>query len=182
MNKSKLQLLILGLVIVWIIIVVGLALVSKLIIHRFGPLPEQPVQFSHTLHVNNLNLECLYCHEYAEKSIHATIPKSQLCLDCHEGADIDRPEAKKLLSILETEKEVQWQRVYKVKDHVYFSHRIHTTVAKIECQECHGPIENMTVAVRSSGASSNRGFIEMGWCLTCHKKRGAPRECITCHK
>ncbi len=182
MNKKRLPLY-LGIgSAAWIVIVIGLALISQRIIHRFGPLPEQPIQFSHTLHVNNLNLECTYCHQYAEKSIHATLPPTQICRDCHEGAGIERPEAQKLEVMLEKVDEIPWQRVYKVKDHVYFSHRVHTVLAKLRCQECHGPIENMTVAIRSSGGSSDRSFLEMGWCITCHKKRGAPRECITCHK
>jgi len=87
-----------------------------------------------------------------------------------------------MLAIIEEKGEIEWERVYKVKDHVYFSHRIHTAVAKLECQECHGSVENMTVAIRSAGGSSDRGFMEMGWCVTCHKRKGAPRECSTCHK
>ncbi len=181
MNK-KLPIILGGLAIIWFVTVVVLVYASHLIIHRFGPLPEQPIEFSHTTHVNSLNLECLYCHSAAEKSIHATIPDGELCYSCHKDADIDKPEVKKMLAMYEAQNEIYWDRVYQVKDHVYFSHRVHTMVAKLECQECHGPVENMTVAIRSSGGSSDRGFLEMGWCVTCHKKRGAPRECITCHK
>ncbi|MBN2012045.1 cytochrome c3 family protein [candidate division KSB1 bacterium] len=182
MNNNRLPML-LGLgVLAWVGIVILLAFSGRLIIHRFGPMPEQPVQFNHSLHVNKLNLECLYCHQYAEQSIHATLPPTQVCRDCHEGADIQRPEAQKLAELLETVDEIPWQRVYKVKDHVYFTHRVHTTVAKLRCQECHGPIEDMTVAIRSAGGSSDRSFLEMGWCITCHKRRDGPRECINCHK
>lgn len=181
MNK-KLPIILAGLGVVWIVVVVALVYGSHLVIHRFGPLPQQPIQFSHTTHVNKLNMECLYCHSAAEKSIHATIPDGELCYSCHKDAGIDKPEVKKMLAMYEAQNEIYWDRVYKVKDHVYFSHRVHTMVAKLECQECHGPIENMTVAIRSSGGSSDRGFLEMGWCITCHKRRGAPRECITCHK
>jgi len=182
MNNKKMPLILGGLSITWIVVVIALVYGSHLVIHRFGPLPEQPIKFSHTVHVNKLNLECLYCHETAEKSIHATIPKSDVCFACHEDADVDNPEVEKLLAMLKKKGEIDWQRVYKVKDHVYFTHRVHTVVAKLDCQECHGPVENMSVAIRASGGSSDRGFLEMGWCVTCHKKRGAPRECITCHK
>ncbi|MBD3290503.1 hypothetical protein GF337_16990 [candidate division KSB1 bacterium] len=182
MKTKNLPLILAVAMIMWVGIVIILAIVSQKIIHRFGPLPEQPVEFSHTVHVNQLGLECLYCHSSAEKSIHATIPSSSLCLDCHEGVDMDIPEVKKMLAIIEEKGEIDWERVYEVKDHVYFSHRVHTVIAKIECQECHGPVEHMTVAIRASGGSSDRGFMEMGWCVTCHERRGAPRECITCHK
>jgi len=166
----------------WIVVVIALTFFARMVIHRFGPLPEQPIQFSHTVHVNNLNLECSYCHPYAEISTVATIPTGELCLECHEGAGIDHPEVEKMLAILEEQGEIQWDRVYQVKDHVYFSHRVHTVIGQIKCQECHGPVQNMTVAIRSAGGSSDRGFLEMGWCVSCHKRRGAPRECITCHK
>jgi len=182
MNNKKLPIILAGLTVVWITVVVVLAIGSHFVIHRFGPIPRQPIEFSHTTHVNKLNLECTYCHQLATKSIHATIPAGDLCYSCHETADIDKVEVKKMLAILEQQNEIAWERVYRVKDHVYFTHRVHTVVAQLECQECHGPIENMTVAIRSSGGSSDRGFMEMGWCITCHKKRGAPRECITCHK
>ena len=182
MNNNKLPLILAVLAFFWIAIVVLLAFGSHWVIHRFGPPPSQPIEFSHTVHVNELNLECLYCHETAEKSIHATIPDADLCLSCHEGADIDNPEVKKLLALVEAQNEINWQRVYLVKDHVYFSHRVHTVLAELECQECYGPVENMTVAIMAAGGSSARGFLEMGWCVKCHKKRGAPLECITCHK
>jgi hypothetical protein len=182
MTNKKLSLILAVLAFLWIGAVGLLTFGSHLVVHRHGPLPSQPIEFSHTVHVNDLNLECLYCHETAEKSIHATIPKGDLCLSCHEDADIDNTEVKKMIILLEEQDNIKWERVYQVKDHVYFSHRVHTTLAKIECQECHGPIENMIVAVRAAGGSSARGFLEMGWCVTCHRKRGASLECITCHK
>lgn len=182
MKNKNLPLILAVIFSTWIVVVVVFAVISQKIIHRFGPLPQQPVQFSHTVHVNNLNLECLYCHTTAEKSIHATIPSGNICLDCHEGAGIDKPEVIKMLAILEKKDDIAWERVYEVKDHVYFTHRVHTVIAKLACQECHGPVEDMMVAIRSAGGSSDRGFMEMGWCVTCHKRRGAPRECITCHK
>jgi len=182
MNKPKLPLILAILTLGWTGAVVVLAIAAHLIIHRFEKKPVQPVEFSHTVHVNTLNLECTYCHAMAEKSIHATIPPAQVCRDCHADADIDRLEAKKMLAILEKEGDLKWDRVSQVKDHVYFSHRVHTTVAKLRCQECHGSVENMTVAINTGGGSSDRGFLEMGWCLSCHRRLGAPRECITCHK
>ncbi|MBN1348003.1 cytochrome c3 family protein [candidate division KSB1 bacterium] len=182
MENKKLSLIFAVVTLGWIGTVIALAIGSHFAIHRFDTPPVQPVEFSHTLHVNDLNLECLFCHEMAEKSIHATIPEASVCLSCHEGADIENPKVKEMMTILQNEGELKWDRVFKVKDHVYFSHRVHTVVAKLACQECHGSVENMTVAVKASGGSSDRGFLEMGWCLTCHKRHGAPHECITCHK
>ena len=105
MTSRKLPLILAVLALLWIGAVVLLTFGSHLVIHRYGPLPSQPIEFSHTVHVNDLNLECLYCHETAEKSIHATIPKGELCLSCHEDADIDNPEIKKMLALLEEQED-----------------------------------------------------------------------------
>lgn len=45
--------------------------------------PDQPLAFSHRLHVGELNIDCLYCHFGAEKSRHAGIPAASTCMNCH---------------------------------------------------------------------------------------------------
>jgi hypothetical protein len=45
--------------------------------------PVQPIAFSHRLHAGELEISCQYCHTGAEKSRHAGIPSSGLCLNCH---------------------------------------------------------------------------------------------------
>jgi hypothetical protein len=44
---------------------------------------EQPVNYSHKLHAGEMQIECQYCHSYARRSIHAGIPSSQICMNCH---------------------------------------------------------------------------------------------------
>ena len=39
-----------------------------------GYAPEQPVDFSHQMHANELEIDCQYCHSGAEKSRAAGIP------------------------------------------------------------------------------------------------------------
>ncbi len=182
-GSGRLPLIFAGATVIWIGAMLAAAAGAHLWIqYMAAEAPVQPVRFSHTVHVNGLNMECLYCHVYAETSIHATIPEGSVCLDCHEGAGIEHPEVERMLDILEKEGSIPWQRVYRVKDHVYFSHRVHTAGAGLRCQECHGPVEHMTVAEMSSGAAAVRNTIEMGWCIACHRRLGASRECITCHK
>ena len=182
MNSKNLPKIIAGLSVLWVLMVIALVHGSHFYINRFGQPPQQPIEFSHAVHVNSLNVECLFCHESAEKSIHATLPAGNICLSCHEGLEPQNTEVEKMLNILAEKGEIEWQRVYSVKDHVYFSHRVHTSVAQITCGECHGPIENMTVAINTAGGASSRGFLEMGWCVTCHRQQNASLECITCHK
>jgi len=40
---------------------------------------------------------------------------------------------------------IEWIRVHNLPDHVYFSHAQHVTVGKLECQQCHGPVEEMDI-------------------------------------
>ena len=59
-------------------------------------------------------------------------------------------------------KPVEWVRVHNLPDFVYFNHSQHVSVAEIECQTCHGPIEEMEIVSQFSP-------LTMGWCINCHK-------------
>src|SRR3954468_6257433 len=50
---------------------------------RVGYQPEQPVPFSHQQHVGQLGLDCTYCHQTVTESPQATVPASQVCMNCH---------------------------------------------------------------------------------------------------
>ena len=54
--------------------------------------PEQPIEFPHHVHVSQLGMECDTCHHYVEQSIHAGLPPAELCMECHAGVAVDRPE------------------------------------------------------------------------------------------
>lgn len=58
---------------------------------------------------------------------------------------------------------VEWVRLHNLPDHVYFNHSQHVTVGKVECQTCHGPIQEMQVVYQYSPLS-------MGWCVNCHRE------------
>jgi respiratory nitrate reductase gamma subunit len=45
--------------------------------------PVQPIAFSHRLHAGEAQIACLYCHFEAEKSRHAGIPPTSVCMNCH---------------------------------------------------------------------------------------------------
>ncbi len=57
---------------------------------------------------------------------------------------------------------IEWVRVHNLPDHVFYSHRQHVEVGKLECQTCHGPIETMDKVYQYSPLS-------MGWCVNCHR-------------
>lgn len=51
--------------------------------NHVGYEPVQPVAFSHALHAGDLRIACAYCHTGTERSRHAGLPPTQICLNCH---------------------------------------------------------------------------------------------------
>jgi hypothetical protein len=128
--------------------------------------PDQPIKFSHAVHVNDNQTECLYCHNTAEYSKSAGIPSAAQCMNCHiivrEGTNSGRFEINKLVAAYDNEMPVRWVRVYNLPDHAHFSHAQHVGVAGLDCAECHGEVEQMDRVVQVNDLS-------MGWCLDCHR-------------
>jgi len=58
---------------------------------------------------------------------------------------------------------IEWVRIHNLPDHVYFNHAQHVTVGKLECQQCHGAVEEMEVLQQHAPLS-------MGWCINCHRQ------------
>ena len=62
----------------------GLLYVTVLITMVFNPAtsavgyaPEQPVPYSHALHVGQLGMDCRYCHNTVETAAYAAIPPAR---------------------------------------------------------------------------------------------------------
>ena len=137
--------------------------------------PEQPIKFSHKLHAGQNGISCVYCHSGAEKSRHANIPSPNVCMNCHtyvqEGPVYGKEEIAKLYDALDfnpetgvygpNPKPVQWIQVHNLPDLAYFNHAQHTTVGGIDCQTCHGAVEEMDVVKQVAP-------LTMGWCIQCH--------------
>ncbi len=138
--------------------------------------PEQPIKFSHKLHAGQNGISCVYCHSGAEKSRHANIPSPNVCMNCHkfvqQGPLHGKTEIAKIYAALDynpdtqvygpNPKPVQWIRVHSLPDLAYFNHAQHVTVGKLECQTCHGPVQEMEVVKQFSP-------LTMGWCIQCHR-------------
>jgi len=60
-------------------------------------------------------------------------------------------------------KPVEWVRIHNLPDFAYFNHSQHVSVAGIECQTCHGPVEEMEIMYQYSP-------LTMGWCINCHRE------------
>jgi hypothetical protein len=138
--------------------------------------PQQPINFSHQIHVSTVGLPCTHCHTTVEKSKAAGIPPLATCMECHQAVATESPEIQKLTQYWEEQLPVPWERVYKLpaRKYVYFSHKRHIK-ADLLCVDCHGNVEIMPVIEQVPK-------LEMGWCMSCHRERNASVDCATCHK
>jgi mono/diheme cytochrome c family protein len=150
--------------------------------------PVQPIYYSHKVHAGVNQVNCLYCHGGAMEGKHANIPSVNVCMNCHmaineykgpeliseEGEKIDgTAEIKKLYQYAGWDpalnkytregKPIEWVRIHNLPDHVYFNHSQHTKVGGVQCQTCHGPIQEMGEVKQFSNLS-------MGWCINCHRE------------
>lgn len=144
-----------------------------------GYKPEQPIKFSHKLHAGQYGIDCQYCHSGAANGKSAVIPSTNVCMNCHkqvqEGPVYGKKEIEKIYKSVgfdpKTKKykegyeqePIEWVRIHNLPDHVYFNHAQHVTAGQIECQTCHGEIQEMEVVEQHSS-------LGMGWCIDCHRK------------
>mgnify|MGYP000999211193 FL=1 len=159
-----------------------------------GYAPVQPIHYSHKIHAGANKIDCNYCHSSARKSKHSGIPSLNVCMNCHKNIseyngeeDIANGYTKEFYdkeiaklydavgwddatqSYTGEEKPVKWVRIHNLPDFVYFNHSQHVTVAGIDCQKCHGPVEEMEIMYQYSS-------LTMGWCIDCHRETNVDLE------
>ena len=138
-----------------------------------GYQPTQPIAFSHKLHAGQYEIDCQYCHTGVRKSKSANIPSANICMNCHTQIKPESEEIQKIYAAIDynpstktygiNTKPIEWIRVHNLPDLAYFNHAQHVKVAEIECQTCHGAIEEMEVVYQHS-------TLTMGWCINCHRE------------
>ena len=153
-----------------------------------GYMPIQPIHYSHKIHAGANQIECKYCHSSARVSKHSGIPSLNVCMNCHQNIaeyngeedlengytkDFYTKEIKKLYAAVGWDEDnqrytgesqpVKWVRIHNLPDFVYFNHAQHVQVGEIECQKCHGPVEEMEIMYQHSS-------LTMGWCINCHRE------------
>lgn len=150
-----------------------------------GYTPDQPINFSHALHAGQMRIDCQYCHTGVEKSRHASIPASAVCMNCHKVARTDRPEIVKLTQYYNEGRPIPWKRVHRTADYAYFNHSVHVNKG-IQCVSCHGNVEMMDKV-------SQVNSFTMGACISCHRNaqsrlsyiknvKNGPDYCWACHR
>ena len=121
----------------------------------------QPIAFDHRHHVRDDGIDCLYCHDGAERSAFAGIPPSERCMGCHGQIWNDAEQILPLVDSVATGRPIRWQRVHSLPDFVYFDHSVHVTRG-IGCASCHGRVDEMAAVYQVHRLS-------MSWCLDCHR-------------
>jgi hypothetical protein len=120
----------------------------------------QPVPFSHKHHAKELGIDCRFCHSSVEKAASAGIPSTDVCMTCHSLVWVNSPNLKPIRESWATGTPVQWARVNRVPDFVYFNHAIHVNKG-ISCNNCHGKVQEMHLTWKGQ-------TFHMAWCLECH--------------
>lgn len=139
-----------------------------------GYAPEQPIPYSHRLHVGELGMDCRYCHNTVETAARAAIPPVTTCMNCHASVRTESALLEPLRQAAREGTSIRWVRVHDLPNFVYFDHSAHLT-AGIGCVSCHGRVDRMDVVRQEKP-------LTMGWCLDCHRAPEAqlrPRDRIT---
>lgn len=137
----------------------------------------QPIAFNHKKHASELSLPCTTCHQSVEGQTFAGLPQTETCITCHAAALTKNPEEEKIRQFAAKKEIIPWQRIYRMPPHVFFSHRRHVVVGKVDCATCHGKMaEQLTPPVRPLVNQT------MSWCVNCHQERRASVDCDACHK
>lgn len=77
-----------------------------------GYRPEQPVPYSHKLHVGELRLDCRYCHASVEYSAVANVPPTQACMNCHKLVARESEKLKPIRDSAASGRPMRWVRVH----------------------------------------------------------------------
>lgn len=137
----------------------------------------QPIPFDHHLHVVDQELECTLCHHRVMEHERAALPGIETCRECHEEKMTETETEKKLLGFISENREIPWQRIYRVPDHVFFSHRRHTVSGKIGCETCHGDVKALKEPPGYPLVPTS-----MDYCMDCHEERNVTNDCLSCHR
>jgi len=149
--------------------------------------PIQPIHYSHRIHAGSNGISCKYCHSSSRVSKHSGIPSLNVCMNCHKSiAEVSdttaTPEYSKAFYDAEIQKlytavgwdatnqkytgktePVKWVRIHNLPSFVYFNHSQHVNVAGVECQTCHGPVQEYEIQKQFAP-------LTMSWCINCHRK------------
>lgn len=182
--------------------IAGLVIVLSLIVSLFQAgysigvvenyQPSQPIAFPHDIHAGKNGIDCKYCHNSVEKSKSASLPTVNVCMNCHKQIVGAGEQVAKIQKIYDAAgwdgnqytgktKEIIWNKVHVLPDHVYFNHSQHVVVGGVDCKQCHGDMTKQNEAVKVMPVSElnkiegnvvlTKPTLTMGWCIECHAEK-----------
>jgi hypothetical protein len=163
-NKLPLQ-VILGAALVGTVGTIGVTYYLTPAYANVGYQPIQPVNFPHSVHADQLGIDCRYCHYGVEKSWYSNIPGSATCMNCHNQVLPNDPRLALVRESAATGKPIDWVQIHKTPDYVYFNHSVHVNRG-ISCVHCHGQINKMAEVHQEKS-------LTMSFCLDCHRDPAA---------
>jgi mono/diheme cytochrome c family protein len=183
----------------------GLVIVMSLIVSLFLSLysigvledyqPSQPIEFPHDIHAGKNGIDCKYCHNSADNGKSAGIPTVNVCMNCHKQINGNTPEQQEKIAKIYAAagydpatqkysgktKEIIWNKVHVLPDHVYFNHQQHIVAGQVDCKQCHGDMTKMNETAKVQPVSElnkiegnvplTKATLTMGWCIECHAEK-----------
>ena len=165
--------------------------------------PDQPIAFPHTVHVQELGVDCTFCHRTVTTEAVASIPSEGLCMTCHSVIGDDLPGVEVLRELAINNEPINWVRVHRVPDHVKFVHEAHIrafsgtkTVVDIVAPDARVTQIGIDEARAVSSDAILGATLEVapsGTCVICHGDVGGMLkvkqvqplkmgDCIECHR
>lgn len=133
-----------------------------------------PIAFSHAEHAGEIGLHCLFCHGDAARGAKANIPSARDCFVCHWAVGDGKPEVAKIAAAIDSGRAVRWPLVVRLPEHVQFDHAAHVRRG-VDCAACHGDVARMDRLVEARP-------LGMDFCIACHRREDATRDCVACHR
>lgn len=157
--------------------------------------PSQPIEFPHDIHAGKNGIDCKYCHNSAIDGKTAGIPTVNVCMNCHKQINGNTPEQVEKISKIYAAagydpatqkysgktKEIIWNKVHVLPDHVYFNHQQHVVAGQVDCKQCHGDMTKMNETAKVQPVSElnkvegnvplTKTTLTMGWCIECHAEK-----------
>lgn len=173
-----------------VVVILFLYLYSINIMENYQP--DQPIAFPHDIHAGKNGIDCKYCHNTVDKSKTASLPSVNVCMNCHKQITGVGPQVAKIQKIYDAAgwdgekytnntKEIVWNKVHVLPDHVYFNHSQHVVVGGVDCKQCHGDMTKMNATAKvmpieelnkvEGNIPLTRKTLTMGWCIECHQEK-----------
>ena len=153
-----------------------LVAIPALVVGADPPVP-QPVAFNHLHHTQTLQLQCEFCHTRVREGAHAGLPDAATCSMCHSTVIGESAEAARVTELLGAGDPLQFNKLFTLPSHVFYTHRRHAELGGLECANCHGDIADSETPPRRALVR-----IRMQFCIDCHEENEVTTDCAACHR